>query len=173
LFEALLETALDQGLIADAAIAASLEQSRTMWHLRESIPLAQAQEGPNIKHDISLPISSIAEFVAATDADLQRAFPGSRLVDFGHLGDGNLHYNVQAPVGSEPADFVHAHEPAVNRLVYDAVSRRGGSISAEHGVGALKRDELVRRKSPVALSMMRAIKAALDPHHRLNPGRVL
>ena len=173
LFEALLETALGQGLITNAAIAASLEQSKTMWHLRESIPLAQAQEGPNIKHDIALPISCIAEFVAATDARLQCAFPGSRLVDFGHLGDGNLHYNVQAPTGAAPADFVNEHEAAVNKIVYDACSERGGSISAEHGVGALKRDELVKRKSGVALALMRAIKAALDPHNRLNPGRLL
>ena len=172
-FEALLETALEQGMIADAAVASSLEQSKTMWQLRESIPLAQALEGPNIKHDIALPISSIAEFVATTDAKLQQAFPSSRLVNFGHLGDGNLHYNVQAPVGIAPADFLRDHEAAVNAIVYDAVSERGGSISAEHGIGALKRDELVKRKSPVALGLMRAIKQALDPHNLMNPGRML
>ena len=172
-FEALLEAALEQGLIANAAVASSLEQSKTMWQLRESIPLAQALEGPNIKHDIALPISSIAEFVVATDAQLQRAFPSSRLVNFGHLGDGNLHYNVQAPVGIAPADFLRGHEAAVNAIVYDAVSERGGSISAEHGIGALKRDELVKRKSPVALGLMRAIKQALDPHNLMNPGRML
>ena len=172
-FEALLEAALDQGLIADAAVASSLEQSKTMWQLRESIPLAQALEGPNIKHDIALPISSIAEFVVATDAQLQQAFPSSRLVNFGHLGDGNLHYNVQAPVGITPADFLKDHEAAVNSIVYDAVSQRGGSISAEHGIGALKRDELVKRKSAVALGLMRAIKQALDPHNLMNPGRML
>ena len=172
-FEALLETALEQGLIADAAVASSLEQSKTMWQLRESIPLAQALEGPNIKHDIALPISNIAEFVATTDAQLQRAFPSSRLVNFGHLGDGNLHYNVQAPVGITPADFLSDHEAAVNAIVYDAVSQRGGSISAEHGIGALKRDELVKRKSAVALGLMRAIKQALDPHNLMNPGRML
>ena len=172
-FEALLEAALEQGLIANAAVASSLEQSKTMWQLRESIPLAQALEGPNIKHDIALPISSIAEFVATTDAKLQQAFPSSRLVNFGHLGDGNLHYNVQAPVGIAPADFLRGHEAAVNAIVYDAVSERGGSISAEHGIGALKRDELVKRKSPVALGLMRAIKQALDPHNLMNPGRML
>ena len=172
-FEALLEGALERGLIADAALATSLEQSATMWRLRESIPLAQAQEGPNIKHDIALPISCIAEFVAATDAELQRAFPGARLVDFGHLGDGNLHYNVQAPAGESAAAFLAEHEKAVNGVVFDAVALRGGSISAEHGIGVLKRDELARRKSGVALAMMRAIKTALDPHNRMNPGRVL
>ncbi len=172
-FEALLESALERKLISDAAVAGSLEQSATMWRLRESIPLAQALEGPNIKHDIALPISRIAEFVASTDAELQHAFPGSRLVDFGHLGDGNLHYNLQAPEGGNAAVFLGEHERAVNAIVFDAVTRRGGSISAEHGIGALKRDELARRKSGVALGMMRAIKAALDPHNRMNPGRVL
>ena len=173
LFEALLEAALERALITDAAVAASLEQSRAMWHLREAIPLAQAVEGVNIKHDISLPISSIPRFVAATDAALLRAFPGVRLVNFGHLGDGNLHYNVQPPAGVDAHVFLHAHEAAVNTLVYDAVTAYAGSISAEHGIGALKRDELARRKSPVALQMMRAIKRALDPSNRMNPGRLL
>ena len=173
LFEGLLEAALEATHITDAAVAESLEQSNALWHLRESIPLAQAQEGLNIKHDISLPISRIAAFVSSTDAALARAFPGVRMVDFGHLGDGNLHYNVQAPPGVDAAAFVHANEPRVNRIVYDAVTARGGSISAEHGIGALKRDELAQRKSPVALGLMRAIKAALDPDGRMNPGRVL
>jgi FAD/FMN-containing dehydrogenase len=173
LFEALLEAALERGLIDDAAVASSLEQSNAMWHLRESVPMAQAQEGANIKHDIALPVSAIADFVATTDAALLRGFPGVRLVNFGHLGDGNLHYNVQAPEGADAAAFLRDHEQAVNTLVYDAVGRFAGSISAEHGVGALKRDELAQRKSPVALGMMRAIKQALDPHGLLNPGRVL
>jgi FAD/FMN-containing dehydrogenase len=173
LFEALLETALQRGLIGDAALAASLEQSKTMWHLRESIPLAQNIEGLNIKHDISLPISRLAAFVASTDAALRQAVPGVRLVNFGHLGDGNLHYNVQAPEGTSPEAFLGDHELGVNTLVYDAVTAHGGSISAEHGIGALKRDELARRKSPVALQMMRAIKRALDPLDLMNPGRVL
>ena len=173
LFEALLETALERGLIGDAAVASSLEQSKAMWHLRESIPMAQAAEGANIKHDIALPVSSIACFVASTDAALLSAFPGIRLVNFGHLGDGNLHYNVQAPAGADAAGFLREHENAVNRIVYDAVGEFAGSISAEHGVGELKRDELAQRKSPVALQMMRAIKKALDPHGLMNPGRLL
>ncbi len=172
-FEALLETALERGLITDAAVASSLEQSHTMWHLRESIPLAQSLEGLNIKHDIALPISRIAAFVAATDAALEAAIPGVRLVDFGHLGDGNLHYNVQAPEGGDAAAFLRDSEAAVNAIVYDAVMANGGSISAEHGVGALKREELAARKSPVALGLMRSIKQALDPAGLLNPGRVL
>ncbi|MEO8123808.1 MAG: FAD-binding oxidoreductase [Burkholderiales bacterium] len=173
LFEALLETAIERGLVVDAAVAESVAQSRAMWHLRESIPLAQAEEGLNIKHDIALPVSRIAEFVAATDTALLRAFPGARLVDFGHLGDGNLHYNLQAPEGVEAADFLRESETAVNAIVYDAVCAHGGSISAEHGIGAFKREELVRRKQPLALDLMRAIKVALDPDGRMNPGRVL
>ncbi len=173
LFEGLLEAAMESGLITDAAVAETIEQSRSMWHLRESIPLAQPEEGPNIKHDISLPVSSIPEFVAKTDAALQAAHPGTRSVNFGHLGDGNLHYNLQAPLGVDGAEFLRLHEPSVNTIVYDAVTRFGGSISAEHGVGALKREELMHRKSPVALQMMRAIKRALDPQGVMNPHRVL
>jgi FAD/FMN-containing dehydrogenase len=173
LFEGLLESALEQGLITDAAVAESIEQSNGLWHLRESIPLAQSEEGLNIKHDISLPVSRIVDFVAATDAALRAALPGVRLVNFGHLGDGNLHYNVQAPEGCDAKQFLQQHEAEVNTIVYDAVGASGGSISAEHGIGALKRDELAQRKSPVALGLMRAIKGALDPKGTMNPGRIL
>jgi FAD/FMN-containing dehydrogenase len=172
-FESLLEAALEAGCIDDAVVAESLTQSQALWHLRESIPLAQSQEGPNIKHDIALPVSAIPGFVERTDAALAEAFPGMRLVNFGHLGDGNLHYNVQAPPDQPAETFMARHEHAVNTLVYDAVCAAGGSISAEHGVGALKREELAERKSPVALQLMRAIKQALDPQGRLNPRRVL
>jgi FAD/FMN-containing dehydrogenase len=172
-FEALLGDTLEQGVISDAAVAASLAQSRAMWHLREAIPLAQAEEGLNIKHDIALPVSRIPAFCAATDAALARAIPGVRLVNFGHLGDGNLHYNVQAPAGAQAAAFLAAHEADANHIVYDAVAAHGGSISAEHGIGALKREELPRYKDATALALMRAVKAALDPDNLLNPGRVL
>jgi FAD/FMN-containing dehydrogenase len=171
--ESLLAAALERGLVDDAAIAASLEQAQSMWRIRESIPLAQNVEGQNIKHDISLPASAIVGFVAETDAALTRAFPGVRLVDFGHLGDGNLHYNVQGPEGEPAGDFLQRCEHDIHALVYDAVVARGGSFSAEHGIGTLKLDDLQRRKSPVALDMMRAIKQALDPDGVLNPGRVL
>ena len=170
--EGLLGVALERGLIADTAIATSLEQANAMWHLREAITLAQAAEGPNIKHDIALPVSAVAAFVASTDAALRSAFPGIHLVDFGHLGDGNLHYNVQCPEGEDATAFLR-HEDEVNAIVYDAVVAHAGSISAEHGIGTLKREQLAVRKSPVALAMMQGIKRALDPAGVLNPGRVL
>jgi FAD/FMN-containing dehydrogenase len=172
-FEGVLGAALERGTIADAAIAESVAQSHAMWHLRESIPLAQAEEGLNIKHDIALPVSAIAAFCRTTEAALQRAVPGMRLVNFGHLGDGNLHFNVQAPIGGDAAVFLREHEREVNAIVYGAVAEHGGSISAEHGIGALKRDELPHYKDATALKLMRAVKAALDPLGLLNPGRVL
>jgi FAD/FMN-containing dehydrogenase len=172
-FEALLEVALEQGLVTDAVVAESLSQANQLWHIRESIPLAQPLEGLNIKHDISVPISSIAEFVRSTDALLQQAIAGVRMVNFGHLGDGNLHYNVQAPATMDPALFLAEHEKQVNTLVYDSVAAFKGSISAEHGVGSMKVEQLEKYKSPVALDLMRAIKRALDPQNLLNPGRVV
>ncbi len=172
-FEGVLSQALEDGVIEDAAVAESLSQSQSMWHLRESIPLAQSEEGLNIKHDIALPVSRIPAFVSACDALLAEQFPGSRLVNFGHLGDGNLHYNVQSPEGVSAAEFLRTHEAAVNAVVYDQVMAHGGSISAEHGIGQLKREELAQRKSPVALALMRQIKQALDPRGLLNPNRVV
>ncbi len=127
----------------------------------------------NIKHDISLPVSAIPGFVAEMDVALAARLPGIEAINFGHLGDGNLHYNVQAPAGMDPAAFLAAHEAAINEKVYDAVQRRGGSFSAEHGIGRLKREELTARKDPTALALMRAIKRALDPLDLLNPGRVV
>ena len=172
-FEGLLESALERGCVQDAAIAQNIQQAKAFWHLRESIPLAQAQAGLNIKHDISLPVSAIPGFVAEMDAALAAYLPGIDVIDFGHLGDGNLHYNVQAPAGVAAAEFLAAHEAAINERVYDAVQKRGGSISAEHGIGRLKRDELAARKDPTALALMRAIKRALDPLDLLNPGRLV
>ena len=176
-FEHLLGAAMEEACVSDAVIAESLNQASHLWHIRESIPLAQAEEGLNIKHDISIPVSRIPEFVSETDALLQREIPGVRLVNFGHLGDGNLHYNVQAPAEGhyhgDAKTFLHEQEERVNTLVFDAVTRFHGSISAEHGVGSLKAEKLPHYKSPVALGMMRAIKQALDPHNLLNPGRVL
>ncbi len=172
-FEALLEAALAQALISNAAVAESVAQSKTMWHLREAVPLAQAEEGLNIKHDISVPVSRIQAFCQVAEAALEREVTGMRLVNFGHLGDGNLHFNVQAPVASDAAAFLRDQETTVNRIVYDTVVAHGGSISAEHGVGALKVHEMAARKDPVALKLMQSIKAALDPQGIMNPGRVI
>ena len=173
LFEQLLEAAMEDGCVSDAVVAENLTQAHQLWHIRESIPLAQAEEGLNIKHDISIPVSSIPEFCRVTDAMLQEAIAGVRLVNFGHLGDGNLHYNVQAPEHGDPKEFLRTQEERVNSIVYDSVQNFHGSISAEHGVGLLKVEKLEHHKSPVALGMMRAIKHALDPKNVMNPGRVL
>ncbi len=172
LLESLATAAFERTLVRDAAVASSLSQSSALWALRERISEAQAAEGKNIKHDISLPISRIADFIASTDDELQRHFPGCRLVTFGHLGDGNLHYNVSAPAGQPDEEFLQ-QQPAVNRLVHDSVHRHGGSISAEHGLGALKRDEIRRYKSGTEMDMMMAIKRALDPLNLMNPGKVV
>jgi len=172
-FEALLEAAMEVGCVTDAVVAENIAQARALWHIRESIPLAQAEEGLNIKHDISIPVSRIPAFVAETDALLRREIPGVRLVDFGHLGDGNLHYNVQAPEGGDNQAFLRDWEEKVNTLVFDQVHKFDGSISAEHGVGELKAHKLPKYKDATALAMMHAIKRALDPQNLLNPGKVL
>ena len=171
--ERLLETALEHGCVVDAVVAQTIAQSKALWHVRESISMAQATEGLNIKHDIALPVSAIPAFVAHTDALLAQQLPGVRMVNFGHLGDGNLHYNVQCPLNSDAAVFLQAHEAQVNHWVYEAVKSFGGSISAEHGIGRLKAETLPHYKDPVALAMMRSIKQALDPQNLMNPGRVL
>jgi FAD/FMN-containing dehydrogenase len=172
-FEGLLELAMEQGCVSDAVVAENLTQAKGLWHIRESITMAQATEGQNIKHDISIPVSRIPAFVAETDALLAHKVPGVRMVDFGHLGDGNLHYNVQAPEGADGQAFLREFEDQVNTWVFDQVKRFGGSISAEHGVGEQKVHKLPHYKDPTALAMMRAVKQALDPHNLLNPGRVL
>jgi FAD/FMN-containing dehydrogenase len=172
LLERAIERALEDGLAQDAVVATSIAQSRALWAIREHIPLAQAAAGKNIKHDISVPISRIADFIETTDAQLEADYPGVQVVCFGHLGDGNLHYNVAPPEGIHHDDFL-AQQGPINRIVHDSAAAHGGSISAEHGVGALKRDELPRYKSPVELNLMRAIKAALDPLGIMNPGKIL
>ncbi|HET8876153.1 MAG TPA: FAD-binding oxidoreductase [Casimicrobiaceae bacterium] len=170
--ETALASAAERNIVTDATIAQSQEQAARLWALRENISEAQRREGQNIKHDISLPISAIAQFAAATQTAITSAFPGARVVVFGHLGDGNLHYNVAAPEGCDAREFL-ANTPQVNRIVHDRVVAAGGSISAEHGIGQLKRDELARYKSPIELALMRRIKAALDPQGLLNPGKLL
>jgi FAD/FMN-containing dehydrogenase len=172
-FEKLLEIAMEQGCVTDAVVAENLAQAKALWHIRESIPLAQPMEGPNIKHDVSIAVSRIPEFVKTTDALLASTFPGVRFVNFGHLGDGNLHYNVQAPPGIDAKAFLRERENDVSSVVFDSVHTFGGSISAEHGIGSMKVDKLLKYKSPVALAMMRNIKRALDPSNLMNPGRVI
>jgi FAD/FMN-containing dehydrogenase len=172
LLEAAIERALEAGVAQDAVVATSIAQSRALWAIREHIPLAQAAAGKNVKHDISLPISRIADFVESTDALLTHAYPGVQVVCFGHLGDGNLHYNIAPPEGITHDEFL-LEQAAINRIVHDSVADFGGSISAEHGIGALKRDELPRYKSPIELNLMRAVKAALDPLGIMNPGKIL
>jgi FAD/FMN-containing dehydrogenase len=170
--EALLESALESGLVADAAIALNLAQSREFWSLREHMTEAQQRAGKNIKHDISIPISRIADFVAKTDAEITLKFPGVRMIVFGHLGDGNLHYNVSPPKGTKGENFSEI-EAAVNHVAHNAVHAFGGSVSAEHGLGVLRREEAARFKSPVELAMLSAIKKALDPQGIMNPGKGL
>jgi FAD/FMN-containing dehydrogenase len=172
-FERLLEAAIEQGVCTDAVVAENIAQAHTLWHIRESIPMAQAEEGLNVKHDVSVPVSKIAQFVEVTDALLRVAIPGVRLVNFGHLGDGNLHYNVQAPADGDPKAFLVEQEARINDLVYRSVASFDGSFSAEHGVGGMKVHELEAYETPAALQMMRAIKGALDPQNTMNPGRVL
>jgi FAD/FMN-containing dehydrogenase len=167
-----LATRLDAGEVADAVIAHSETQAKTLWALRENISEAQKVEGISIKHDVAVPVSCIPEFLAQTDAALERAFPGIRIVTFGHVGDGNLHYNLSKADAQDNAAFI-ASQPEVNRIVHDAVHALNGSISAEHGIGQLKREELLRYKSPVEIALMRSIKKALDPRGLMNPGKIL
>ena len=171
-FESVLGAAIEEGLITDAAIAENIAQSKAMWHLRESIPLAEAELGKSIKHDVSIPISLIAQFVKTTHAALQVKFPGIQNIVFGHLGDGNLHYNVARSADQSEEDLL-ASQYDVYQLVHDSVHAHQGSISAEHGVGQLKRDELPRYKSALELKLMKQIKDALDPKGLMNPGKVL
>lgn len=170
--ERFLEKASTSAAIENAVLAQSREQARRLWTLRESISEAQKIEGVSIKHDISLPISRLAEFVERADAALTKAFPGIRIVSFGHVGDGNLHYNQSKPAAADNAAFVALSAP-VNRIVHDLVHELGGSLSAEHGIGQLKREEMRRYKSPAEMAMMRLIKDSLDPDGLMNPGKIL
>jgi FAD/FMN-containing dehydrogenase len=167
-----LTAAVEQHVVRDAVIAHSAQQAETLWTLRESISEAQRLEGPNIKHDISLPVANIPAFLEKAQGRLDAALPGVRYFVFGHLGDGNLHYNLAAPAGTDARRFIEEAGRAT-RIVYDLVAELGGSFSAEHGVGRLKRDELIRYKPAVEVELMRRIKLALDPNNLLNPGKVV
>lgn len=170
--QSVLSNALEAGEAADVVIAASVQQGRDLWRLRELISEAQKPEGGSIKHDVSVPVMAMAEFIRRADVVVQRICPGARPVPFGHFGDGNVHYNVSQPVGMERSAFLDLWE-TMNESIHELVAGMGGSISAEHGVGRMKRDDLVRFKSDVELHLMRKIKEAFDPNGILNPGKVL
>jgi len=172
MFERILAAALEDGDIVDAAVARSLAEAQALWALREGIPEAHAKRGGNVKHDIALPVSCIAEFVETTNAALRSRFEWIEPIVFGHLGDGNLHYNMGTVPGT-PIEVAFAHEREINDMVNDAVHARGGSISAEHGLGQLKREAIRRYKPAIELELMRSIKRALDPLGLMNPGKVL
>ena len=171
--EEVLASALEQGLVLDAAVAENEQQRLELWRLREVTAGGhQHQEGGLIKHDISVPVSRIPEMIERGTNAVLHAFPGTRVIPFGHAGDGNLHFNLVQPVGCDAAKFFALRE-SMNHIIHDMVVELGGSISAEHGIGLLKRDEMARYKSTLELELMRSIKAALDPLNVMNPGKVL
>jgi len=170
--EGLLGGGLEDGEVLDAVLAADRAQGQALWKIRESIPEAQNHEGQSVKHDVSVPLSRIAEFIERADQALVAAYPGVRCVAFGHIGDGNIHYNPAQPLGERGADFAKEYG-AVNRIVHDLISELNGSISAEHGLGRLRRDEARRYKSDVEMDLMQTLKDALDPTNIMNPGKVV
>ncbi|MFN5407947.1 FAD-binding oxidoreductase, partial [Bradyrhizobium sp.] len=170
--ESILEQGFESGIVDDAVIAENLAQRMAVWKLREDISWAQKPEGGSIKHDISVPVAAVPAFIAEANEAVVKTVPGARPVPFGHLGDGNIHYNVSQPIGADTADYL-ARWHEVNAVVFEIVLRMGGSISAEHGIGVLKRDELPDVKDPTAIALMRAIKAQFDPLGIMNPGKVL
>jgi len=170
--ESILADGMERDIVTDAVIAANLDQRNAFWKLREVISPAQKPEGGSIKHDVSVPVAAVPQFLTEADAAVTQLIPGARPFAFGHLGDGNIHYNVSQPVGGDTAAFLDRWHN-VNDVVHGVVAKLGGSISAEHGIGVLKRDELPHVKDPVAIDIMRAIKHLLDPHNIMNPGKVL
>ena len=172
LMEDVLEAALEAELAGDAVIAASLSQAEALWNFREVLPEAQKAEGASIKHDISVPVASVPAFIRQADEAVAKAAPGARPVCFGHMGDGNLHYNISRPVDGDDAAFLGQYR-TLNRAVHEVVRGLGGSISAEHGIGQLKRDELIATAPPLGIDLMRRVKAAFDPAGIMNPGKVI
>lgn len=171
-FEALLESAFGEEIITDAVIAESLDQRNSLWRIRESLPEAQKHEGGSIKHDVAVPVSLVPAFIAKGVELIAANFPGARPVPFGHLGDGNIHFNISQPHGMDKAAYL-AQWTEMNRVVHDLVVSMDGSISAEHGIGRLKVEEMKHYKDPVELDLMRRLKRALDPANSLNPGKVV
>jgi FAD/FMN-containing dehydrogenase len=172
ILEGALAAGMERGLIGDAAIADTMEHRRAFWHLRDMLPEAQKGEGGSIKHDVSVPVAAVPAFLREADAAVAALIPGGRPVPFGHLGDGNIHYNVTQPIAADTASFL-ARWDDMNAAVHAVVTRLGGSISAEHGIGLLKRKLLPQVKDAVALDLMRSLKRTLDPNNILNPGKVL
>ncbi|MEI8275483.1 MAG: FAD-binding oxidoreductase, partial [Hyphomicrobiales bacterium] len=170
--EGFLADAAEQGLVEDATIAASLDQTKAFWHMRHTLTEVQKPEGGSIKHDVSVPVAAVPDFIAEASAAVVALIPGSRPVPFGHVGDGNIHFNVSQPIGADKDAFL-ARWSEVNAVVDKIVLKYHGSISAEHGIGTLKRESLVKVKDPVALALMRDFKKLLDPNGILNPGKVL
>lgn len=170
--EAILADAFEAGDILDAAIAENQAQAAAFWHLRHVIPLAMRPEGAQAKYDVSVPVASVPAFLKDAGAAVERIFPGARVIAFGHMGDGNIHYDLLQPEGGDRAAFEKA-EDAIEQAVYDVIDRHQGSISAEHGVGLARRDDIARRKQPAEIAMMRAIKKALDPQGIMNPGKMI
>jgi FAD/FMN-containing dehydrogenase len=170
--ESLLGQAIEGGVIADATIGASEAQNAALWRLRDQLSEVQRFEGGSIKHDVSVPVSRVADFIEAASAACEAAMPDVRVCAFGHVGDGNIHFNLSQPVGMDKAAFLAEWE-RFNRIVHDIVAAMDGSISAEHGIGLVKRDELLLYKDPVAVELMRTLKTALDPNNILNPGKVV
>lgn len=169
---AVLEQGIEAGLIEDAAIAQSETHRRALWHMRESMSYAQKPEGGSIKHDVSVPVSHIPAFMAEADQAVLAAMPDARICAFGHMGDGNIHYNISQPVGADKEAFIGRWRE-MNAIVHGIVLAHHGSISAEHGIGQLKRDELAAIRAPIEIDLMRRIKRAFDPANIMNPGKVL
>ncbi len=163
----------EAGELGDAAVAASAAQMAALWRIREELPEAERLDGPSLHHDIAVAVAAMPGFAIDAAAQIEQRFPGARVLAFGHLGDGNLHFNVRPPAGAGAAEWIAANGDAVTAEVYRLVVAAGGSISAEHGIGVLKRDELARTADPAKLAAMRAVKAALDPHGIMNPGKVV
>ena len=171
--EAMIASAFEHGLIEDATIAASEAQAEALWQLREMVAPAERAAGPAVQHDVSVPLETVPAFVEAAVGEVEARFPGTRAVAFGHLGDGNIHFHVIAPAGTDGPAWQDGEGKTISRFVHDIVTRWRGSISAEHGIGQLKRDELKRLGDPVALHLMATVKAALDPLGIMNPGKLL
>ncbi|MHA6729421.1 FAD-binding oxidoreductase [Devosia sp. A369] len=171
--QAAIEAAFEQGLLDNAVFAASLAERNRMWAFREQMSEVQSKEGASIKHDVSVPIAAVPQLIAEGSAAAMRLVPGIRPVPFGHMGDGNIHFNFSQPIGADAKAFMAASDEKLHEAIYEIVLKLGGSVSAEHGIGQLKVDLLKQVKDPVALDMMRAIKAALDPQGILNPGKML